>query len=466
MSSVRPDTGLPVYHLRVENFGKLAAADVRVGSFTVLAGPNNTGKSFVSKLLYSVFSALNVDLPRVRVSRLVSQLTRQVIYLQDELPTAESLRRVAQEMEQVARSYSSGEIDGLDEVARQLNLKTSKVKSLVDKATQALHDGTILPTERLSFRRTEFALSVLQDELPQLTSALAEASDLRTFSLAELQDRTTQALNLNFQVPEVASLAGDGDRELLVDVEDLLRLVANRDGVDLSAPDPVAVRPMDIQNLVYIESPVYWKLFDALKDLRRLPPFVRPRRGRHRLTGVPDYFYHLADTITHKYTGEMSFPDVYRQLVQEDMINGRVAVSESGDIVFEEAGRSFPLVTAASGVANIGFLAMLIERKVIDHDTMLFIDEPEAHLHPAWQVVVADALFQLAREGVRVVLATHSLDILKWLEVHIKNNPGHEEYVALNRFPNPSLDENLSTKLAGIKDDLTKPFVDLYMRGL
>lgn len=386
MSSVQPDTGLPVYHLRVENFGKVAAADVRVGSFTVLAGPNNTGKSFVSKLLYSIFSALNVDLPRVRVSRLVSRLTQQMTSLHDELPTTECLRRVAREMEQVALSYSSREIDSLDEVVRQLNLKTSKVKSLVDKATQALHDGAILPTERLSFRRTEFVLSVLQDELPQL-SALAEASDLRTFSLAELQYRTTQALILNFQVPEVASLAGDGDRELLVDVEDLLRLVANRDGVDLSAPDPVAVRPMDIQNLVYIESPVYWKLFDALKDLRRLPSFVRPRRGRHRLTGVPDYFYHLADTITHKYTGEMSFPNVYRQLVQEDMINGRVAISESGDIVFEEAGRSFPLVTAASGVANIGFLAMLIERKVIDHGTMLFIDEPETHLHPAWQVV-------------------------------------------------------------------------------
>ena len=450
MSSTQPDTSLPIYHLRVENFGKLATADIRVGSFTVLAGPNNTGKSFVSKLLYSIFSALNADLPRERVSRLVSRLTEQLTYLHGELPTTESLRRVGREMEDIALSYS------LDEEVPWLSWSTSEMQRLVDR--------TILPTEGTRYRRSELALSALQERLSELTSALAEAPDRRTFSLAELQYRTKRALNLNFQVPDVASLAGDGDRELLVDIADLLRLVANGNDVKLSAYDPA--RPMDIQNLVYIESPVYWKLFEALQDARRLPSFLLRRRGRDRLTGVPDYFYDLADTIKRKYTGEMSFPDVYRQLVQEDMINGRVAVSESGDIVFEEEGRSFPLVTAASGVANVGFLAMLIERKVIDHDTMLFIDEPEAHLHPAWQVVVADALFQLACKGVRVVLATHSLDILKWLEVRIKNNPSDEKYVSLNRFPDPSLDQDLATKLAGIKDDLTKPFVDLYLRGL
>lgn len=454
MSSAQPETGHPVYHLRVENLGKLAAADIRIGSFTVLAGPNNTGKSFVSKLLYSIFSALNVDLPRVRVWRLVSRLTQQLTYLHDELPNIESLRRVAQEMEQVALSYLDGEVDGLDEVVGQLNQRTSEIQRLI---------GTIIPTKGTRHRRSELEL---QERLRQLTSALPKAPDRCTFSLAELRYRTQRALNLNFQVPDVASLAGDADRGLLVDVKGLLQLVANGDGVDLCAHDPELARLLDIQNLVYIESPVYWKLFDALQNTRRFPSFFR-RRGRDHLTGVPDYFYDLADTIKRKYTGEMSFPDVYRQLVQENMINGRVAVSESGDIVFEEEGRSFPLVTAASGVANIGFLAMLIERKVIDHDTMLFIDEPEAHLHPAWQVVVADALFQLACEGVRVVMATHSLDILKWLEVRMKNNPGDEKYVYLNRFPNPSFDQDdLATKLAGIKDDLTKPFVDLYLRGL
>lgn len=251
-----------------------------------------------------------------------------------------------------------------------------------------------------------------------------------------------------------------------MNITDVLHFTACGDSVTLIADDSVPALPIGHQNVVFIESPVYWKLLDTLQSARHwVPLFSRP--GREMLTGVPDYVHELAESIKHKYTGEMAFPGVHRQLVGKDVINGEMAVSETGDLIFNEAGRSFPLVTAAAGVANIGVLAMLIERKVIDHGTMLFIDEPEAHLHPAWQVVVAKALFQLAREGVRVVLATHSLDILKWLEVHLKENPDEEKHVALNCFPDPDFDdEDVVTKLASIKDDLTTPFVDLYMRGL
>ncbi len=73
MSSERPTSHVD-HRLHIRNFGKLSRADVRVGNFTVLAGPNNTGKSFVAKLLYSIFNALNVDLEQERVFRLVSSL--------------------------------------------------------------------------------------------------------------------------------------------------------------------------------------------------------------------------------------------------------------------------------------------------------------------------------------------------------------------------------------------------------
>ncbi len=121
------------------------------------------------------------------------------------------------------------------------------------------------------------------------------------------------------------------------------------------------------------------------------------------------------------------------------------------------------------GVVNIGMLAFLIERKVLDKDSFLFIDEPEAHLHPAWQVVMAEILFELAKKDVNVVIATHSADILKWLEVHIKKNPDDKGMIALNKFPangHATDEQDFSDKMAEIKQELTKPFADLYMAGL
>ena len=49
------------FSLNIKNFGKLTDAEIIVNRFTVLAGPNNTGKSTVSKLLYSVFDGVNAD---------------------------------------------------------------------------------------------------------------------------------------------------------------------------------------------------------------------------------------------------------------------------------------------------------------------------------------------------------------------------------------------------------------------
>lgn len=452
----------PQYELRVENFGKLAEAEIRIGDFTVLAGPNNTGKSFVSKLLYSIFSALDADLSREHLLRLVYSftrfLTRDVMYLLDEQVTEERLRRLAVEMRQVALAYSDDEIESLSDVLAQLNKGASEIEEVVEQ--------TIRQTEETSDGKAQQlrdGLSKLRASHGQLTSALE--GNRRAFSLVELRRRTKRALNMNFQVTGLTSLAGNQEKGIAASIAGLLQLTTRGDSVDFAESYAVPTLPSGHQNVVYIESPVYWKLFDALGGRR---PYIQGRRpGRENLTGVPDYFYDLAQMITGKYTGEMAFADVHRQLVGKNAINGEVAMSESGDIVFKEAGRAFPLVTAAAGVANIGFLAMLIERKVIDNGTMLFIDEPEAHLHPAWQVVVAKALFQLAREGVRVVLATHSLEIMKWLEVHLKENPGEGEHVALNSFPNPVFDdEDVETKLANIKYNLTKPFVSLYMRGI
>ena len=145
-----------------------------------------------------------------------------------------------------------------------------------------------------------------------------------------------------------------------------------------------------------------------------------------------------------------------------------MTLTEGGSLNFHEDERIHPLAVTATGVANLGILALLIERRVLNENSLIFIDEPEAHLHPAWQAVMAEALFELARQGARVVIATHSMDILKWLEVHVKKHPEHEELVALNRFPTDDNDpdEDFEIKMAKIMEDLTKPFSDLYLEGL
>ena len=156
-----------------------------------------------------------------------------------------------------------------------------------------------------------------------------------------------------------------------------------------------------------------WKLKEPLERVGR-----DTRRHYDEISGVPGYFYDLADELGKQYRGEVIAKDKLRDLSKK--IGGKIVRSDLGQLYFQEEGRgAFHLLTVATGVANLGFLAMLVERKVIDKNTFLFIDEPEAHLHPKWQMEMAELLFTLAKEGVHVVIATHAVDILKWLEVRV-----------------------------------------------
>ena len=119
------------------------------------------------------------------------------------------------------------------------------------------------------------------------------------------------------------------------------------------------------------------------------------------------------------------------------------------------------------GIANLGVLGLLAEQNILDKDSVLFIDEPEAHLHPGWQVVMIHALFELARGGVHVVMATHSSDILERLSALVKKNPGSEKMIALNHFSSDGVnkggDKEFRKQMGGILKELTEAYSDSYM---
>ncbi len=48
--------------LQIENFAKIAKADINIDGITVIAGENNTGKSTIGKALYCVFNSRRNEL--------------------------------------------------------------------------------------------------------------------------------------------------------------------------------------------------------------------------------------------------------------------------------------------------------------------------------------------------------------------------------------------------------------------
>lgn len=103
-----------------------------------------------------------------------------------------------------------------------------------------------------------------------------------------------------------------------------------------------------------------------------------------------------------------------------------------------EGTHEMPLV--AEGVRKIATLAHLLRNGALTKKGLVFWDEPESNLNPRLIRAVAAMLFELASQGIQVVLATHSFFLMKELE--LLRARATDRKIALTRFISLALDEN------------------------
>ena len=471
------------FKLNIENFGKLSNEEVRIGQFTVFAGPNNTGKSSVSKLLYSLFDGMNVNHALVHFDMLVDPLREGLSdlekwgYEEDEDLSLSLLNDELDKMENLVKSFPIDNSEKLGERWNQVVDSTSilrrKYRELKPNIERWAQKDPFSPSGFSSppsisdmfagvLSRTEKALDELCKRI------IIEETDVHQFVEKGIQYKISQNLIQNFQVRNLSLLRNQQEEPSKVFIDSVGTFeFKNSELVNFKISQTGFEQLQHYSRVIYLESPVYWKLQSALENVRMSPRFLY--RDRNRLSGVPGYFYDLAWALREEYSGDIAFPELCEKLTSDKFIGGKLKISETGELSFHENERNFSLHLTAMGVINLGILALLIERKIIDKGTFLFIDEPEAHLHPSWQIKITRTLFELSCLGVNVVIATHSADILKFLEVEVKKNPESKEFIEVNHFTSDGVKnygDDFDSNLAKIKEELTDPYTKLYFAGL
>ena len=444
--------------LKIQNFGPIDEATIQVGRFTVFAGPNNTGKTFVAKILYSMLGAINANPALVFFEAHTSVIYGVLEFNRDFGATGErirsDIRRALQKIDSILREAASSragqnELDVFKSVQPEIIAEIEAMK-------------THLQILKNNIEREEDRSKVLQ--LHRYIKDRIDALD-ETFRDAELAIykgwfwKFLQNVSGNFQVSDISQLKGTGDSPFFFSIPGLGRLEEANDFSFI--PDPQIVQnSQSFPKAFYLESQLYWKLKNPLESIKldsRSSPSVS-------LNGVPSYFYDVVVALRRQRV-DHPFAEIHKGL--HNAIGGKIVLSEAGDLEFQTSGGSFPLSLTSAGVANMGMLALLIERGALEPDSFLFIDEPEANLHPAWQVEMAEFLFELARRGVHVVISTHSMTVLKWLEVHLKKESKDRALVRLNKFPpDAEWNDDMDAVMAEAKQSLTQPFSDLYITGL
>lgn len=102
----------------------------------------------------------------------------------------------------------------------------------------------------------------------------------------------------------------------------------------------------------------------------------------------------------------------------EQLINGRVVYDSQKDAFYlhnNDGKLEFNLV--AEGIRKLALLWQLLKNSALERGALLFWDEPEANINPAYLRQIAEILLALERHGVQIFLSTHNYILAKYFEV-------------------------------------------------
>jgi len=450
------------FNFELSNLGNIKNATVQIKPFTIIAGENSSGKSFITKSLYSVLDALNKNYVE---NELLSTIHKIKINFDRFYDTFTHIAQVDKEFieffysvdmilfDNVLSIYDESEHNMKENLPRDLmNIKKNIEEYLAKRGSLVKFNNKI---------------KYLKQYIKYIDSLVYILENKKQIIINGIEKNLTDNIKKNYQITSFQNIVNGNQKTKSIKLEmDTIGNISidKNSALDFSFNLNGIEEIQKLTNIVYLDSPVYTKIRKGLQKQDFSHPFYQKDRY---LKDYPLYVENLYKFIDQKYIDEADFHNLSDEISM--LIDGNLVVTKSGDIEYvQKDGVSIALSLTAMGISNIGLIELLLKNNIINKGSFLIIDEPEAHLHPKWQVDLVNILYRVAQAGANVIVATHSIDMIKAVEVILNKDADAEKLIALNKMPFDKnfieLDDN--EKVEEILSDLSSPFYDLYMANL
>ena len=169
-------------------------------------------------------------------------------------------------------------------------------------------------------------------------------------------------------------------------------------------------------------------VFLPAKEVLSLYHVVLSSRETNQMFGFDDTYYDLAKalrTLPMKGKNLSSFSgakkDLYKLFSGKIKFNVQTNKWQFKKRIEKEGERNryqlFSIGVTAEGIKKISILDTLLSNRYLNTSSIIFVDEPEAALHPEAISKYMEILFTLAQSGVQIFLASHSYFVIKKLHI-------------------------------------------------
>lgn len=373
-----------MYTFEIIDYHAIKKAKIRVDGITVLAGVNGCGKSTLSRWLYYLVNATHdfEQYQRLYFIQSLEQEIEKVHRVFRATPKNINYQAIRSQMRHF-RTDDELDWDALKDL----------YYSFIDKAKDDLHNYA--ETRSLSGR---LAFYLLGKDVPEET----ESKTIIDTYLHECNSAYERGFNKYSQKTESCTR------------EDLEKVITSEYSNGERIPSEVALLegetpllerdtfspPLMLNRAIYIDSPL------AVSGSN----YVRNRDSWEELR----YFLYHENTQRN----DLSIERLNIQI--QSIIGGDIQLKDDKfelekelHYVSGEQGIDININDAATGIKAFAYLFQLLRNGWLDKETLLMIDEPEAHLHPQWIVEFARMLVKIHKElGVKILIASHNPDMV------------------------------------------------------
>lgn len=394
--------------ITIQNVGIISEAAVEVNGISLIAGPNDSGKSTIGKIFYSLVRGLNPD---------------EVVFTTEK---NDNIRNYYQYILRILRDRK--DLDITDFQTSKINKAwTQKVKDVID-----LFD----PTQK---RGLKTYCNLLDFELKlDFDSVVSKQREVEKYFVLEFDD-------------EIHSVFYD-DKITRIFLEDLegtatVEFDALFGGIKLNNNINTFY-----DNSFFIETPslIDSSLQDSILFEER---FSRDKKNHLKFA--------LANKATFSNNPNSTTIDTQSEIVNiiSKIINGRLVVDDFQGVVYEKNGREININNVALGIKGFGLIQLLLRNEQLNSRTLLIIDEPEIHLHPIWQVKYAEILVLISRNlDIPILLTSHSPYFIEALRAFSEK---HKYEDKTNFYFSEKSKDGLSAKIVDVSNNISPILVSI-----
>ncbi|MBF9647425.1 AAA family ATPase, partial [Streptococcus pseudopneumoniae] len=374
--------------LTIENIGNVKNAEIEINGISVIAGQNGTGKSTISRSLFSIFSA-NYDV----IKKISNDRTKAINdFLEDYLSDIEMNRKNNSEIGIARRIVPSFLYTELTKIISK-NLLIFLDKNYSEHNNESLKKSIIESINEFNKRNSKYFvlnikdldLNVLSENIKEILSQ-SDQSIFNQILTAHLTDEFHNQIN-NIYDPLTGLIS--------------LRIKDEQINVEVNKNRATADKLINFKtDVVYIDDAA--AIVENLFSTKFLNKFSTKFLNEflNKIDLKLDHNAHLMEQLrderNNTYTLRAKITDRLNLVFNEiNHILKTDIVNSSED---EEDEKKLNIINYSSGMKTFYLIKSLLENGVIRENGTLILDEPEVHLHPEWQLKFAEIIVLLQKE--------------------------------------------------------------------